>query len=191
MRRAGETVESNPYAEPKAVDSVPLPSPQESRDMRRALRVAGLLLGFQACMKGFGLWSTVTATAGRVVAIGGMARAWPVWVVLVPGTIGFAIPLLLAVALVFGKRGYRMVAWLYADITAGLGMIGVAAMWRLGSQKLPNLYLGALCAEKIFLAAAVTLLLVGRPRTPRIVVAASLGVLHILTVLGMGWFLVP
>jgi hypothetical protein len=181
--------EINPYAQPRAGDSV-APAPTEDGNVSpRVLRMAGALLTSGACLKLIGLQTTASALLGRVDAGTDLAHLWPVLVALLPSTVGFAIPLVLGVALLLAKARYRKAAWLYADILAAMGVVGLAVTRSLGDSMLPMPYLVALCTQKIFFAAAISLLLIGRPGKPRLTVAAIFAVLFVVNVFGMGWFL--
>ncbi len=182
--------EANPYAQPTTVDLEPPRSVLEGpRIDRLPLFLAGGLLAFQACMKVFGLSAVVSAMVARAGSSTELPVSWPMLVGIAPSAIGFVIPLLLALALLFGKARYRTAAWLYVDIATALGLVSVAAMWSLQSAVLPKAYVVGLCAEKIFFAVAVSLLLMGRPRTSRVVVGALFGLLHVVNVFGAGWLL--
>jgi hypothetical protein len=183
-------MEPNPYAQPKTVDSgVPAAVAEDGDVSPKVLRLAGALLASQACLKLLGLQTTASALLGRVDAGTDLAHLWPILIALVPSTVGFAIPLVLGVALLLAKARYRKVAWIYADIVAVLGVVGLAVTRSLADSRLPMPYLVALCTQKIFFAAAVSLLLVGRPGKPRLMVAALFAALFVVNVFGMGWFL--
>lgn len=180
--------ELNPYAQPKTVDSSVPAAAADVNVSPRVLRLAGALLVSQACLKLLALQTTASALLGRLDAGTDLARLWPALIALLPSTLGFALPLLLGLALLLAKARYRRVAWLYADIVAALGVIGLAVTRSLG-QSIPMPYLVALCTQKIFFAAAVSLLLIRQAGTPRVAVAALFGVLYVVNVFGMGWFL--
>ena len=182
-------LEVNPYAEPRSTDSSPPSSAENAKISVKALRLAGTLLTFFACMKAVGLASSLPAMVARLrpMAAGPFWPALATW--LFPSAVGLAVPLVLGVALLFGKARFRKAAWLYTDIVNGWGLIGSVAWISLGWTTLPKLYLAAVCSEKMLLAMAVSLLLMGRPKAARIVAGAVLGALYVLNVLGMGWLL--
>jgi hypothetical protein len=182
-------MELNPYAQPKVDDSVAPASTAEDVDVSpRVLRLAGALLASQACLKLLALETTASALLGRLAAETDLVHLWAALIALLPSMVGFAIPLVLGVALLLAKARYRKAAWLYADIVAALGVVGLAVTRSVG-QSIPMPYLAALCTQKVFFAAAVSLLLMGRPGTPRVAVAALFAVLYVVNVFGMGWFL--
>jgi nitrate reductase gamma subunit len=183
-------IEANPYAGPRSTDSAPPPSAEDANVSVKALRLAGTILTFFACMKAFGLATSISAMLARLGSTE-LGLSWSVLTALVPSAVGFAIPLVLGVALLFGKARYRNVAWLYADIITVWGLIGSVAWLSLGRATMPRLYLAAVCSEKLLLAVAVSLLLVGRPKPVRVAAGALLGALYVLNVFGMGWFLTP
>jgi hypothetical protein len=106
-------IEVNPYAEPRSTDSAPPSSANDAKVSVKALRLAGTLLTFFACMKAFGLATSLPAMLARLGAIEA-GTSWPAlatW--LLPSAVGLVVPLVLGVALLLGKARYRNVAWLY------------------------------------------------------------------------------
>jgi hypothetical protein len=183
------TREVNPYAVPRTTDPAPLSSANNAKVSIKALRLAGAILTFFACMKAFGLATSLPAMLARLGAAEA-GTSWPLLAIgIIPSVVGFAVPLVLGVALILGKARYRNVAWFYTDIVTVWALIGSVAWLTTGRMTLPKPYFAAVCSEKILLATAVSLLLAGRPKLARITAGAVLGALYVLNVLGMGWLL--
>jgi hypothetical protein len=178
----------DPYARPQSPDSMTPPSSAEDAQVSvKALRLAGMVLAFFSCMKASGLRSSVSAMLSRFGSLRDAVQSWDFVIAILPGVIGLAIPFVLAVALLRGKARYRHVAWLYADAVSALGLIGALAFQTMGHTALPRSYFGAVCAQTLLFALAVSLLLVGRPGPSRVGAGAILGGLYVLTGLGISF----
>jgi O-antigen/teichoic acid export membrane protein len=178
--------ETNPYTAPRSTTSA-LPEPAEDASGSvRALRLAGMILTLFACVKAFGLATSVSAFLPRLASTG-QDLTWPLLVGFLPTVAAFAIPLALGVGLLFGNVRYRKVAWIYTDVITVLGLISSAVFQTFGRTTMPKLYLVAGCSERLFFAAAISLLLVGHPKPVRVAAGAVLGAFYVVSVFGMSW----
>jgi len=176
-------MDGNPYAQPASAD--PPESAADAQYPRKALRIAGAVMALFALLRGF---EFVTGTTALLRVLGRESAALystMTWIRLTPLTARFAIPALLAIALLMGRPRFRKLAWIYAVAVSVLSLALQVLAQSFSPQVMPMTFVVAFLAQQVLFAVAIGLLLVGRAGSARVVAGTVMGVLYGVSVFGL------